>query len=868
MKNQFFYPGFNARRPADAARRHEQEPRQALLLRRLRISSSSGSTPASSSRGCRPTRCATATSATRRRSAPAASSTPCRAIVERTDPRPTRSIRAAGDLMTRCRGRTPTRRRPAATTTSTTCWSIRTAISCSGASTPTSATPRKLFVRYNMQRETQPFVIGLWWRNGERQLPYPSPIEAHNQSDSVTASLTKILSPSLTNEIDHRGHLHRFPQRVLRSGRVSRPALGYPYRGVFGSAIRSRRSTGSGGPTIFNPGGFDPVLFATKWQFAALNNVTKVSRHAHAEGRLLLRARHQQSAGQRQQQRQLVSVDTTLSQSTGNAFADLLLGRIGSYNEQTRNALHNIGYNRWELFAQDTWRYRSGLTFDFGARFSYIGPWYDREGRGLVAWDPSRSTTRQPSGRRSRASSGTRSTAAYRRPASSPDFFIQPRVGVAWDLSGTGETVLAAASASSSRTTRSSRTRLDRSGVRGEGLQHAGRRDDAAGARGIGPKDADRQRQRRLATDTKQPTTYSWSSTVNQKLPWAMMLELGYVGNKSTDLMNFDLANYNAVPLGAMLNDPEGDANRYRPFPKYGSFNVFRHSMYQNYHARSDAAQPGELEVRLHGAYTYSKTLGVRSGDRGSRTGARGRHPRSSVQLRRARHGSHARGLGRLQLPVRRRRDSEALRGRARQLAGHGHHAVHQRRAAERWRPGNFDIQGTLADGSGDQRDAHHRIAGRRVQPALTCDPREDVPRRSGAATRACFAAPSVGPNGNYVFPDLRGPGYINHDFVDLQELPDGRRRQVPDPRRGTNVFNHPQRFSTTTPEPDAASSTTGRQTNATSASCRTTTRSDAASSSSPSRCISSSSTPESSPTLRSGHVDEGSASAGPLCLG
>ncbi len=28
---------------------------------------------------------------------------------------------------------------------------------------------------------------------------------------------------------------------------------------------------------IFNPGGFDPVLFATKWQFAALNNVTKVT---------------------------------------------------------------------------------------------------------------------------------------------------------------------------------------------------------------------------------------------------------------------------------------------------------------------------------------------------------------------------------------------------------------------------------------------------------------------------------------------------------------------------------------------------------------------------------------------------------------
>ena len=43
----------------------------------------------------------------------------------------------------------------------------------------------KLFVRYNIQRETQPFVIGLWWRNGEHQVPYPSSISGKNQSDSV-----------------------------------------------------------------------------------------------------------------------------------------------------------------------------------------------------------------------------------------------------------------------------------------------------------------------------------------------------------------------------------------------------------------------------------------------------------------------------------------------------------------------------------------------------------------------------------------------------------------------------------------------------------------------------------------------------------
>ena len=39
----------------------------------------------------------------------------------------------------------------------------------------------KLFVRYNYQRETQPWVIGLWWRNGQRQVPYPTSISSNER---------------------------------------------------------------------------------------------------------------------------------------------------------------------------------------------------------------------------------------------------------------------------------------------------------------------------------------------------------------------------------------------------------------------------------------------------------------------------------------------------------------------------------------------------------------------------------------------------------------------------------------------------------------------------------------------------------------
>ena len=140
-----------------------------------------------------------------------------------------------------------------------------------------------MFVRYNSQRETQPFVIGLWWRNGERQVPVPLVDQrARTQSDSVTASLTHVFDPTLTNETIFGDHLHRLPERDRRPrSTISRQALGYPYQGVFGESNDQIPSVDAGGwgdngPIYFNPGGFDPVLFATKWQFAVTENLTKV----------------------------------------------------------------------------------------------------------------------------------------------------------------------------------------------------------------------------------------------------------------------------------------------------------------------------------------------------------------------------------------------------------------------------------------------------------------------------------------------------------------------------------------------------------------------------------------------------------------
>ena len=310
--------------------------------------------------------------------------------------------------------------------------------------------------------------------------------------------------------------------------------------------------------------------------------------------------------------------------------------------------------------------------------------------------------------------------------------------------------------------------------------------------------------------DDKQPTTYSWSTTVNQKLPWSMMLEVGYVGNKSTDLMNFDLANYNAVPLGAMLNDPEGDANRYRPFPTYGSFNVFRHSIYQNYHGGQLLVTRQRGQLGIHRRLHVLEDAGRAVGRSGRLADGLGIHPRSRAGSTTACSARIARTWPRSPTTI-----SSATSDRAAMNAVLGNWQVSGITQFISGAPivGNFDIQGTLADGTPINAT---RITGSpdvRVQPAVTCDPRDDIPD-GFLFNPACFAAPSVGQNGAYVFPTIRTQSYLNHDLSIAKNIPiggNGQRLQVR--VAAYNVFNHPLRV------PDTSRNLTlrfenGRQTN------------------------------------------------------
>ena len=287
-------------------------------------------------------------------------------------------------------------------------------------------------------------MIGLWWRNGERQVPYPSTISAANASDSVTASLTHVFDPTLTNETIFGDDLHRLPERDRRPGarsRARRSAI--PTRASSARATtRSRRSTPAAGATTARcsttpAGSTRPVRHQVAVHRRA--EPDQGVGHAHRQGRRLLRAHHQQPARQRRQQRPH-RASATWDGSTHRQHLRRPPDRPGqrtTTGDRRRTRSTTSPGTAWRCSSRTPGRSSPGLTLNFGARFSVFEPWSDREGNGIAVWDQSQlrreaaAGTPFPGRALERAATRTSRSTGVGTP-----FVFQPRIGFAWDVQG------------------------------------------------------------------------------------------------------------------------------------------------------------------------------------------------------------------------------------------------------------------------------------------------------------------------------------------------------------------------------------------------------------------------------------------------
>jgi hypothetical protein len=647
----------------------------------------------------------------------------------------------------------------------------------------------KMFFRYNFQAERQPFPVGLWWRNGN-QVPYPTPVVADNRSHSATTSLTKVFSSSLTSETTFGLTYINFPNAFEDPSKVSRSALGYTNAGLYKNGLDQIPSwvTWGDSATMFNPGGFDPVLFAKKWLISVSENVTKVSGAHTIKAGFYYEWVNNDQPGSGDSNGRIESASWA-NGSTGNAFADLLTGRMNTYEESTKNVLHNLGYNVVEGYAQDSFKVKPRLTLEYGLRLSHLGAWYDRQGIGLAAFDPSQYDANAPLEDLSGVLWNARNSNVPLSGASTKTLFWAPRVGFAWDMQGTGQTVIR--------------------GGYGMFIYHdeqgpfSGMLDVPAGFRSStisGPillKDIPAIQPAFVKTavtaidpnDDLEPRTQSWSLTVQRRLPWNLTYETSYVGSKSDHLRNDGLADINIQPYGAGFNG--GNADAARPFQSYNSVNVTTHSLYSNYHSWQNLVSRQSGKFSFTAAYTLSKALGIRGNSQGQSI-----QPPTLAQIREFAYGvlgndrTHVFSLAySWNLPEVSTGVTNAILGNW-QVSGISQY-VSGAPLQVIGGAGNFRIDGTNKDGVTINNDNINGSNAIPVMPILTCDPRASGDTLINAN---CFSAPAVGQLGNFVFPNATGPWYFNHDFSLFKNIPFKEGKKFQFRFSMYNVFNHPQR--------------------------------------------------------------------------
>jgi hypothetical protein len=354
-----------------------------------------------------------------------------------------------------------------------------------------------------------------------------------------------------------------------------------------------------------------------------------------------------------------------------NPTANLVTGNLTSYGESNSSPLSDVAYQTIAVYADDQIKVNKNLSLQVGFRFEHIGWWYDRQGTGLAVFYANRVLPDFYAGKYAPGfywhgiDSGIPLSGRPNRFG-----FVSPRFGLSYDVFGTGKTLVrggwgayryqeaangpqAALNtaqgvqnfAASNFTATNTSFLVSQIGQLKSLVPYCYSECSQNAQTGYSPN------------DYGLPLTYSYNFTIDQKLPWKMLLDVAYVGNRATHLSdngqdgtssgNYD--NQNKTPLGAYFAadpstgvvacNPEklnavcsaaNNAYDYQPYGRltnitgcangnnpscliYGtnSVTMIQNLDYQNYNAVQVSINKRSGPITLNANFTWSKSLGT-----------------------------------------------------------------------------------------------------------------------------------------------------------------------------------------------------------------------------------------------------------------
>lgn len=347
---------------------------------------------------------------------------------------------------------------------------------------------------------------------------------------------------------------------------------------------------------------------------------------------------------------------TTFEQS----FANFLQGRVDRFTQSSVDITPDIRDNQLEWYAQDQFRIRPNLTFNYGARLSYFRQPTDASGRldnfdpltflpgqaqAVVPFDaanPSDPNNKfagllcpgnpsapicNPSGNPLDGIIVGGSSSPYGSKVANEDSFdVAPRLGIAWDPFGTGITSVRAGYGiyydSSLFGTYEQNIFANPPFVQSISIPNTNFSNPGAGTPSV---NLNPLALHASAVPYHTPYVQDWSLDVQRMLPKSVLLDVGYYGEKGTHLLGIIDINEVHPGLAASLGYPTIFAsntpilNSLRPFPGYNAINTIQTRFDSNYNSLQVAVQKrfGSSSL-LDINYTFSHALTDAQTDRSS----------------------------------------------------------------------------------------------------------------------------------------------------------------------------------------------------------------------------------------------------------
>lgn len=705
----------------------------------------------------------------------------------------------------------------------------------------------RMYVSYDRQHEVDDFIQGNPWWQPAGTLPYPSPMKAIQISDLWSASVTHIFSPTVTNQTTFNYTSFINPLRPTNPSAVTLSAVGLniklPYSAGVADAIPniySYQTWGNGSmPMVFAmgmPSGFQNGAFGALKRTPSFSDDLAWVKGTHVMrfGFYYQRAGNEQTdaawRGNQAFPQGSYEFENYAFNSTNNPMADLLLGHAQSFNQYSSAPVHNLWYNVVSFYAQDQWKISRRVTLNYGVRFDHEGQWYPSSGPGNAVWDPSLCSATTASGLLCAGPNLPGFTwhginknipmSGFVSKLTSPDV----RFGVAYDISGNGQTVLRGGFG----VYRYQLAYNDATaGLDGPlGIQtfstscHLTSWADISSPgclptvqNGALPASDQNLGQSAMAFgDNRTPFTQDWNVMIDQRAPLNSLFEIQYVGNRSRDeLISTDLSNPNIPKLGAFFGPdpvtgltycqtgftPAGctpggipNANDFRPY-NYGGIQIITHGSFANYNALQISWQKQAGRLTFLSNYTWSKVMGIRDGqtDNGNGNGA-------LINPYNIQSNYGVLGYDRTQIfnvayvinmpsPI---HGNRLLGGT---VNGWEVSGITQFQTGAPIQPNTGGTLNVTWPGSLGTYNILGTSAGT-LAPRLVCNPTWTT-RPGQYFNPACFAPPTtLGQNGNVIWPNITGPGYFDSDLGLYKNFKMGERQSLQFRVTAFNFLNHP----------------------------------------------------------------------------